>query len=86
MCRLIEHGIQNRHNSRLYVKEIVCSGGGSFFSPASMVDTLPAFKVMAWGLGGTVLIFFMELTVKYRKKLRKMLSKFNDWRKLQISA
>lgn len=70
MYRLIEHGVQDRHNQRMYGKEAGCSGSSSFFTPASMVDTLPAFLVFAWGFGGTVLVFAVELTAAHWRTLR----------------
>lgn len=86
MFRLIEHGVQDRHNQRMYGKEAWCSGSASFFTPASMVDTLPAFLVFAWGFGGTVMVLVVELTLKHWRTVRSWWTRANNFANVNVNS
>lgn len=75
MARLIEHGVQDRHNQRLYGKETPCSGGATF-KPASMVDTKPAFQALALGFAGTWIVFIAELCMNNWSTIKKISFRF----------
>lgn len=58
--RLIEHGIQDRHNKRIYTTEPKCSGNEASFASASLLDTAPAFLVLVWGYVAAAVVFLGE--------------------------
>lgn len=70
MFRMHEHGLQDRHNSRMYTKKPRCSGSAGNFITASLVDTKPAIVVLLWGICLAICLLAIELTVN-RIKLRK---------------
>lgn len=64
MLRIIEHGIANRHYRRIYTTKPDCTGRIAMFTSATLLDTLPAFLIIAWGFAATLGILFGEIIFK----------------------
>lgn len=60
MLRLMEHGIANRHYRRIYTTKPDCTGRIAMFTSATLLDTLPAFIIIAWGFVGALGILLCE--------------------------
>lgn len=63
MMRIHEHGLKQRENLRHYFRKPKCSGGGSSFRSASLIDTGPALLILLYGFCVTLIVFMFELIV-----------------------
>ncbi|XP_037047075.1 glutamate receptor ionotropic, delta-2-like isoform X1 [Bradysia coprophila] len=63
MMRIHEHGLKQRENLRHYFRKPKCSGGGSSFRSASLIDTGPTLLILLYGFAATLTVFVLELIV-----------------------
>lgn len=71
ILRLNEHGVQNRHYRRIYAQKPECGGSTAMFMSATLLDTMPAFQILAWGTGGALFSFAIEIIFKRYSAIRE---------------
>ncbi|XP_077287723.1 ionotropic receptor 75a-like [Arctopsyche grandis] len=68
MRRIHETGLQSRENQRFYTKKPICSSSATFIS-VGLVDIRPALIFLGCGISVAVVLFIMEMLIKYRSYL-----------------